>query len=157
MLSIRPFLWFDSQAEEAAKFYTSIFARSEIKSVTGKPEGVPGPSPVLVVRFVVEGLEIVAMNGGPGHPPTDAFSLAVEVETQEEVDRVWPRLLEGGGKEIVCGWLKDRFGVSWQVYPSALLRYMGDPNPRKAAAVAAAMMKMVKIDLAKIQQAYDAA
>ncbi len=157
MAKIRPFIWFDSQAEEAAKLYTSIFERSAIKSVVRKPEGVPGPSSVLVVTFVIEGQEIVALNGGPAHPQTEAFSLAVEVETQAEVDRIWSRLLEGGGKESVCGWLKDRFGVSWQVVPSLMPRLMADPDPRKAAAVSAAMMRMVKLDSAKLQAAYDAA
>jgi predicted 3-demethylubiquinone-9 3-methyltransferase (glyoxalase superfamily) len=157
MATIRPFLWFDSQAEEAAKLYTSIFERSAITKVVRKPEGVPGPSSVLVVTFVIEGQEIVALNGGPAHPQTEAFSLAVEVETQAEVDRIWSRLLEGGGRESVCGWLKDRFGVSWQVVPALLPRLMADPDRRKAAAVSAAMMKMVKLDVAKLQAAYDAA
>jgi predicted 3-demethylubiquinone-9 3-methyltransferase (glyoxalase superfamily) len=157
MVRIRPFLWFDAQAEDAAKLYTSIFEGSEIKTITRKPAGVPGPTDVLVVTFTVAGQEVVAMNGGPGHPQTDAFSLAAEVETQAEVDRIWMRLLEGGGKEIACGWLRDRFGVHWQVTPTILLKLMADPNPKKAAAVAGAMMKMVKLDVARLKAAYDAA
>jgi predicted 3-demethylubiquinone-9 3-methyltransferase (glyoxalase superfamily) len=157
MATITPFLWFDKEAEEAAKLYTSLFPHSSITKVMKKPAGVPGPSDVLVVDFVVAGQKITAMNGGPGHPHTDAFSLAVEVETQAEVDRIWGRLVESGGHEVQCGWLTDRFGVSWQVVPSLLLRLMADPNPKKAAAVAAAMMKMVKLDAAAIQAAYDAA
>ena len=127
------------------------------KTITRKPAGVPGPTDVLVVTFTVAGQEVVAMNGGPGHPQTDAFSLAAEVETQAEVDRIWMRLLEGGGKEIACGWLRDRFGVHWQVTPTILLKLMADPNPKKAAAVAGAMMKMVKLDVARLKAAYDAA
>jgi predicted 3-demethylubiquinone-9 3-methyltransferase (glyoxalase superfamily) len=157
MATIRPFLWFDSQAEEAAGFYTSIFERSAIKSVVRKPAGMPGPSPVILITFVIEGQEIVLMNGGPGHPQTEAFSLTVDVETQAEVNRIWSRLLEGGGKEIQCGWLRDRFGVSWQVVPALLPRMLADANPRKAAAVSAAMMQMVKLDVAALQAAYDAA
>jgi predicted 3-demethylubiquinone-9 3-methyltransferase (glyoxalase superfamily) len=157
MLTVRPFLWFDSKAEEAAKLYTSTFPRSEIKSVVRKPDNMPGPSSVIIVTFTVAGQEIVAMNGGPGHPHTDAFSLAVEVDTQDEVDRIWSALLEGGGREVMCGWLTDRFGLSWQVVPAVLPRLMADPNRKKAMAVTAAMMKMVKLDAAKLQAAYDAA
>ena len=156
-MKVRPFLWFDSQAYDAAKLYTSIFPHSEIRSVTKKPAGVPRPSDVLVVTFTIGPQEVVAMNGGPGHPQTDAFSMAVEVDTQAEVDRIWSKLLEGGGKEIQCGWLYDRFRVHWQVMPSVLLKLMADPNPKKAAAVSAAMMKMVKLDAGALQAAYDAA
>jgi predicted 3-demethylubiquinone-9 3-methyltransferase (glyoxalase superfamily) len=157
MVKIRPFLWFDAQAEDAAKLYTSIFEGSEIRSITRKPAGVPGPTDVLVVTFTVAGQEVVALNGGPGHPQTDAFSLSADVETQAEVDRIWMGLLEGGGKEIQCGWLRDRFGVHWQVVPTILPKLLADPNPKKAAAVAGAMMKMIKLDVARLQAAYDAA
>jgi predicted 3-demethylubiquinone-9 3-methyltransferase (glyoxalase superfamily) len=156
-MKVRPFLWFDSQAHDAAKLYTSIFPHSEIRSVMKRPAGVPGPSDVLVVTFAIGPQEVVAMNGGPGHPQTDAFSMAVEVDTQADVDRIWSKLLDGGGKEIQCGWLYDRFGVHWQVMPSVLLKLMADPNPKKAAAVAAAMMKMIKLDAGALQAAYDAA
>jgi predicted 3-demethylubiquinone-9 3-methyltransferase (glyoxalase superfamily) len=155
--TVTPFLWFDNEAEEAARLYTSIFPKSQITKIVKKPDNVPGPSAVLVVSFVVAGQHITAMNGGPGHPHTDAFSLSVEVDTQAEVDRVWAELVKGGGAEIQCGWLRDRFGVHWQVFPSLLPRLLGDADPAKSAAVAAAMMKMVKLDADKLQAAYDAA
>lgn len=155
-MNIRPFLWYDADALEAAKLYTSIFD-GKILEVVKKPGAVPGPSDVILVRFSILGQEVVAMNGGPGHPHTDAFSMAVEVETQADVDRLWSKLTENGGKEIACGWLRDRFGLSWQITPSILLKGMADTNPKKASAVAAAMMTMVKIDVARIQAAYDAA
>jgi predicted 3-demethylubiquinone-9 3-methyltransferase (glyoxalase superfamily) len=155
--TVTPFLWFDDKAEEAARLYTAIFPSSEITKVVKKAPNVPGPSDVLLEELVIAGQRVMVLNGGPGHPQTDAFSLSVEVDTQAEVDRVWGKLLEGGGKEIQCGWLRDRFGVHWQVVPSLLPRLLADSNPATSAAVAGAMMKMVKLDSAKLQAAYDAA
>src|SRR5580698_8320977 len=125
--TIRPFLWYDADALDAAKLYTSIFD-GKILEVVKKPEGVPGPSDVIIVRFSILGQEVVAMNGGPGHPHTDAFSMAVEIETQVELDRIWSKLGEHGGKAIACGWIRDRFGVSWQVCPALLPKLMADAN-----------------------------
>lgn len=112
MQKITTFLWMNDKAEEAAKFYTSIFKDSKITGITAKTKSVPGPSDVLVVRFQLQGQEFVAMNGGPGHPLTDAISLVVNCETQAEVDYYWEKLLAGGGSPVACGWLKDKYGLS---------------------------------------------
>ncbi len=156
---ITPFLWFDTQAEEAANFYISIFPNSKIRGVTrydeagekvaGRPRGS-----VMTVPFELDGQEFVALNGGPVFTFTEAISFVVNCETQEEVDRFWNRL-SAGGQEVQCGWLKDRFGVSWQIVPTVLPEMLQDPDPEKAKRVMAAMLKMIKIDIAALKRAYD--
>ncbi len=154
MQKITPFLWFDNQAEEAARFYTSIFKNSRILSVSRYPEGSPGPAgSVMVVTFELEGQKFMALNGGPVFKFTEAISLFVDCDTQEEVDELWSRLSEGG-QEVECGWLKDRYGLCWQIVPRILLEMMSDPDPAKSARVTQAMLKMVKLDIAALKRAY---
>lgn len=147
---ITPFLWYATEAEEVAAFYTAIFPDSRITRVTA----VPSAGATKVVDFVLFGQPFIAMSSGGGDPFNHAISLLVNCEDQAEVDRYWNALLEGGGSTDACGWLKDRFGVSWQICPSELLRMMADPDPVKATRVAEAMMKMVKLDLATLKAAY---
>ncbi len=157
MQKISPFLWFDSNAEEAVNFYLPIFKNSKVIRIARNPPGGPGPEGSLLVASIqLEGQEIVVLNGGPGHPQTDAFSLTVNCETQQEVDHYWSKLLEGGGKEIACGWLQDKFGVFWQVTPIVLTEMLSDPDRAKAGRVMQAMMKMIKLDIAPLQAAADA-
>ena len=156
MQKITTFLWMNDKAEEAAKFYTSIFKDSKITGITAKTKSVPGPSDVLVVRFQLQGQEFVAMNGGPGHPLTDAISLVVNCETQAEVDYYWEKLLAGGGSPVACGWLKDKYGLSWQVTPTILMEMItNDKDPVKSDRMMQAMMKMVKLDVAALKKAYE--
>jgi predicted 3-demethylubiquinone-9 3-methyltransferase (glyoxalase superfamily) len=156
MQKITPCLWFDTEAEEAAEFYVSLFADSKILDVTRYGEAGPRePGMVLTVSFVLEGQEYTALNGGPEFPFTEAVSFAVDCEDQEEVDRLWSRLLEGGGVESQCGWLKDRFGLSWQIIPRALPRLLNDPDPERAQRAMAAMLQMGKIDVAALEKAAD--
>jgi len=155
MQTITPFLWFDNQAEEAAKFYVSVFKNSKILSVSRFNDAGPGQNEkVTVVEFVLDGQHVMALNGGPHFQLSEAFSFRVTCETQEEVDRLWETLSEGGEKSM-CGWLKDRFGLSWQIAPTALIKLLGDPDPKKAKRVMEAMLKMGKIDISLLQQAYD--
>jgi len=155
MQKITPFLWFDSQAEEAVKFYTSIFKNSKVGNVSRYGEAGPGPAgSVLTASFELEGLEFTALNGGPLFKFTEAISFQVSCESQEEVDYYWKKLSEGGQIQQ-CGWLKDRFGVSWQITPTALHRMLKDPDPQKANRVMHAMLQMEKIDIAGLQKAYD--
>jgi predicted 3-demethylubiquinone-9 3-methyltransferase (glyoxalase superfamily) len=149
---ITPFLWFDANAEEAANHYVSIFKDSKILKVTRMGSG--HDAKVLTVSFELEGLEFVALNGGPQFKFTEAVSFVVHCESQEEVDTYWSKLTSGGGTEGQCGWLKDRFGLSWQVVPTAFLRMSQDPDPAKAGRVMEAMMKMKKFDIARLEQAY---
>lgn len=154
MQKITPFLWFDGKAEEAAKFYTSIFKNSKLGQIRRYGEAGPGPKgSVLTVSFQIEGQEFVALNGGPQFKFTPAISFFVNCETQEEVDDLWERLSEGGAK-IQCGWLQDRFGVSWQIIPTALGKLLGDPDPEKSGRVMKAMLQMQKIDIRGLQEAY---
>jgi predicted 3-demethylubiquinone-9 3-methyltransferase (glyoxalase superfamily) len=156
MQKITPFLWYDTQAEEAARFYTSIFPNSSIKDISHYAEGGPMPAgTVMVVNFEIDGQEFSAMNAGPQFPFTEAVSFTVNCETQEEVDRYWNALLEGGGSEVACGWLKDRFGLSWQITPTIMGTFMSDPDPEKVKRVMDAMMQMVKLDIDTLQKAYD--
>jgi predicted 3-demethylubiquinone-9 3-methyltransferase (glyoxalase superfamily) len=153
---ITPFLWFDGCAEHAAQHYVSIFDDAKILRTTRYNAAGPGPEgAVMVVEFALAGQEFVALNGGPQFPFTEAISLVVNCETQEEVDRYWARLAEGG-QEGPCGWLKDRFGVSWQVVPIALTRMMQDADPEKARRATEAMLQMKKLDLARLERAYRA-
>jgi predicted 3-demethylubiquinone-9 3-methyltransferase (glyoxalase superfamily) len=143
MQKITPFLWFDNQAEEAAKFYCSVFKNSKII----------GSNP-MIVTFELEGQKFMALNGGPQFKFTEAISFFVDCETQEEVNYYWEKLCEGG-KESQCGWLKDKYGMSWQIVPSILGKLMGDPDPVKSQRVLNAMLQMKKIDIAKLKEAYE--
>jgi len=155
MQKITPFLWFNDQAEEAMNFYVSIFKNSKAGRVTRSGDGGP-KGKVMSVTFQLEGQEFMALNGGPHFNFTPAISLFVNCETQEEVDELWEKLSEGGLKER-CGWLKDRYGLSWQIIPAALGKFLGDKNPAKAKSVMNAMLQMTKIDVKGLEQAYDAA
>ena len=151
---ITTYLWFDNQAEEAAKHYTSIFGNSKILNVARYGEAGPGPKgTVMTVTFQLEGQEFIALNGGPHFKFTEAISLLVNCETQKEVDELWSRLA-AGGEEGQCGWLKDKYGLSWQIIPSALFKLLQDPAPEKAKQVMEAMLQMKKIDVARLEQAY---
>lgn len=157
MQKITPFLWFDSNAEEAMNFYLSIFKNSKVLSVIRYGEAGPGPKgTVMAATFQLEGQEFQALNGGPAYKFTPAISLFVSCETQQEVDTLWKKLLEGG-REDQCGWLTDKFGLSWQIIPSLLGRLLQDKNPRKSSSVMKAMLQMRKIDSGKLQLAYDQA
>jgi predicted 3-demethylubiquinone-9 3-methyltransferase (glyoxalase superfamily) len=152
---ITTYLWFDKQAEEAANHYTSIFKNSKILSVTRYGDAGPGPKgAAMTVSFQLEGQEFIALNGGPHFKFTEAISLLVDCETQKEVDELWSRL-SAGGEEGQCGWLKDEYGLSWQIIPSVLFRLIQDPDPAKSKRVMEAMLQMKKIDIAGLQQAYD--
>src|SRR5262245_39525441 len=153
MPKITPFLWFDGQAEEAAQLYTSIFDNSKILSVSRYSEVGPGEAgSVMTVEFELEGQRFTALNGGPNYTFTEAVSFVVSCETQEEVDEFWSKLSDGG-EEGPCGWLKDRYGLSWQIVPTALMRLIGDPDREKANRVIAAMLQMRKIEIAELERA----
>lgn len=155
MQKITPFLWFDHQAEEAAKFYTSIFKNSKITGVARYGENTPGQAgTVMTVTFQIEGEEFVALNGGPVFSFTPAISFYVSCETQAEVDELWEKLSAGGETEQ-CGWLKDQFGISWQIVPTALGEMMSDPDAEKVSRVTQAMLKMVKLDIEELRRAYE--
>lgn len=150
---ITPFLWFDTQAEEAANFYVSIFENSKIGKVSRYGEAGPGPKgSVMVISFQLEGLEFTALNGGPNFKFTPAISLLVSCDTQAEVDHFWEKLSEGGRKDR-CGWLQDKYGLSWQIVPTALSRLMSTPDREKANRVMQAMLKMDKLDIATLERA----
>jgi predicted 3-demethylubiquinone-9 3-methyltransferase (glyoxalase superfamily) len=151
---IKPFLWFDTQAEDAAKYYISIFKNSKFLEVARYPEGGPAPpGSVMIVSFELEGMQFVALNAGPLFKFTEAISFVVTTESQEETDYYWNKLTADGGKESDCGWLKDKFGLSWQITPKALIDLLSSPDKQKAARVIAAMMTMQKIDIAALQRA----
>ncbi|MGC2061183.1 MAG: VOC family protein [Candidatus Sulfotelmatobacter sp.] len=155
MQKIVPFLWFDGNAEEAMKFYTSIFKNSKVGEIRRCGDAGPGPrGSVLTVKFQIEGQEFMALNGGPHFKFTPAISLFVNCETQAEVDELWEKLL-AGGKAMQCGWLTDKFGISWQIIPRALGELMGDKDPQKSQRVMQAMMKMIKIDVEGLRRAYE--
>jgi predicted 3-demethylubiquinone-9 3-methyltransferase (glyoxalase superfamily) len=155
MPKITPFLWFNDQAEAAMNFYVSIFKNSKAGSVTRYGDAGPGPKgSVMTANFQLEGLDFTALNGGPQFPFTEAVSFVVHCDTQQEIDHYWDKLV-AGGKPVQCGWLKDKFGLSWQVVPDVLPRLLKDPDPRKAQRVMKAMLHMVKIDIARLQQAAD--
>ena len=156
MQRISPCLWFDTQAEEAAKFYAGIFKNSKIKSVTHYGEAGPMPAgTVMVVTFELDGVEFVALNGGPIYKFSEAVSLSISCRTQAEVDHYWSALTKGG-EEGPCGWLKDKYGLSWQVVPLEFSELMGSSDARRVKQMTAAMMTMKKLDLAKLKAAYDA-
>ena len=149
------FLWFDGNAEEAAKFYVSVFNNSRITNVARYGDTGPGRAgSVMTVTFQLDGQELVGLNGGPQFKFTEAISLVAKCDSQAEVDRLWSRLTADGGREVECGWLKDKFGLSWQIVPSALLAMINDPDQAKVDRAMAAMMKMKKLDLARLEQAY---
>jgi predicted 3-demethylubiquinone-9 3-methyltransferase (glyoxalase superfamily) len=155
MQKITPFLWFDDKAEEAMNFYVSIFKNSKVVSVTRYGDAGPGPKgTVMTATFQLEGQEFVALNGGPQFKFTEAISFVVNCETQEEVDSFWEKLSEGGEKSR-CGWLKDKFGLSWQVVPTILEKMYQDKDPEKSQRVMKAMMQMDKMDIAALKQAYE--
>lgn len=151
---ITPFLWFDGRAEEAAKFYTSIFKNSKIKKIARYTKVGPGPEgSVMTVAFTLNGQDFVALNGGPNFKFTEAISLVVNCETQAEVDRYWKKLTAGGGKVVACGWLKDKYGLFWQITPTMLTQLITDKDPDIVNRVMTAMMKMVKLDIKKLKAA----
>ena len=155
MQKITPFLWFDDQAEEAMNFYVSIFKNSKIVSVNRYGEAGPGPKgKVMTATFQLNGQEFMALNGGPEFRFTEAISFFVNCETQQEVDELWQKLSEGGEKGQ-CGWLKDKYGVSWQIIPTALGQLLGDKDPKKSQNVMQAMLQMTKIDIATLRRAYE--
>lgn len=157
MSKISPCLWFDGQAEEAAKFYTSILPDSRIEKVQRAPADTPsGPEgSVLTVDFTLAGQQFIGLNGGPDFSFSEAISFSIDCADQEEVDRLWDALVEGGGEHSVCGWLKDRYGVSWQVIPRQLPELLGGPDSEGAARAMKAMLEMTKIDVAKLREAYE--
>ncbi len=168
MRKITPFLWFDTQAEEAAEFYVSVFRgrpgapaddeATRVVDVARYGDAGPGAAgTVLTVEFRLEGQTIVGLNGGPAFRFTEAFSLQVSCESQEEVDYFWQRFTEGGGEEGQCGWLKDRYGLSWQIVPTVLPELMQDPDPARAERATKAMMEMRKLDIDALRRAADAA
>jgi|SRR5262249_37163366 len=158
MPAISPMLWFDTQAEEAAKFYTSVFKNSKIRNVVRYGDAGPGPKgSVMVVDFELDGQRFTGLNGGPQFNFSEAVSFVIHCKTQEEVDDYWSKLTAGGGQESQCGWLKDKYGLSWQVIPDALIQMLSDPDPKRAKRVTEAMFTMKKLDIATAQKAYEAA
>jgi predicted 3-demethylubiquinone-9 3-methyltransferase (glyoxalase superfamily) len=151
----RPCLWFDRDAEDAAAFYVSLLPDSRIDHVQRAPTDYPSGSAgsVLVVEFTLAGRSYMAMNGGPGSPFTQAISLSVDCADQSEVDQLWEALTADGGQPVACGWLKDRWGLSWQIVPNVLPRLLAEPDPARAARVFQAMMGMVKLDVAALERA----
>ena len=153
MQKIVPFLWFDTQAEEAANFYVSLFQNSKIRAVRRYGEAGPGPKgSVMSVAFELDGQEFYALNGGPVFKFTPAISMFVNCESQEEVDTLWEKLSAGGHKDR-CGWLTDKYGVTWQIVPTILGKLLGDPDPAKSQRVMKAMLQMDKLDIAGLQKA----
>ena len=158
MTKIAPCLWFDeSRAEEAANFYTSLFPNSRIDDVFRSPADTPsGPAgAVLTVDFTLDGQKFIGLNGGPDFKFTEAISFSIDCQDQAEVDRYWEALVQGGGEHSVCGWLKDRFGVSWQVVPRQLNEYLQGPDPEGARRAMEAMLQMQKLDVEKLREAYE--
>ncbi len=154
MKGITPFLWFDGKAEEAARFYTSVFKGSKLGAITRYGEAGPGPEgSVMTATFEVAGQEFIALNGEPIFKFTPAISFVVNCETQQEVDEYWEKL-SAGGSTNQCGWLTDRYGVSWQIVPTVMERLMSDPDPARANRVMKAMLQMTKLDIAGLERAY---
>jgi predicted 3-demethylubiquinone-9 3-methyltransferase (glyoxalase superfamily) len=151
---ITPFLWFDHQAEEAARFYTSVFENSRIEAVTRYGEAGPGPNgSVMTVSFELDGQKFVAFNGGSAFKFTEAVSFVVNCENQQEVDELWEKLSDGG-LEIQCGWLKDKYGLSWQIVPTVFFEMIEDQDAERKDRVMTAMMQMIKFDIAGLESAY---
>ncbi len=157
MHKITPFLWFDDKAEEAMNFYVSIFKNSKVGSVTRYGDAGPGPKgTVMSATFQLDGQDFFALNGGPLFKFTEAISFFVNCETQKEVDELWEKLTAGGGTPQRCGWLKDKYGLSWQIIPKALGEMLGDKDPQKSQRVMQAMLQMDKIDIQRLKEAYGA-
>jgi predicted 3-demethylubiquinone-9 3-methyltransferase (glyoxalase superfamily) len=155
MHKITPFLWFDNQAEEAVNFYTSVFKNSKIGTVARYGEAGPGPKgSVMTASFQLNGQDFIALNGGPMYKFTEAVSFVVNCDTQDEIDHYWDKLLEGGTPQA-CGWLKDKFGLSWQIVPSILSKLFSSKDPEKSKRVMEAMLKMVKFDIKTLEEAYE--
>lgn len=155
MQKITPFLWFDTQAEAAANFYVSVFKNSQIVSVSRYGDTGPGPKgAVMTVEFELDGQRFVGLNGGPNFAFTEAVSFVVDCATQEEVDYFWQKLSEGG-KEVQCGWLKDKYGLSWQVVPTIAIQYLKDKDPEKSQRVMQAILQMKKIEIEPLKRAYE--
>ena len=155
MQKITPFLWFDTQAEEAANFYVSVFKNSRVITLARYGDTGPGPKgSVMTVEFELDGERFVGLNGGPNFKFTEAVSFVVNCKDQEEVDHFWEKL-SAGGKEVQCGWLKDKYGLSWQIVPTIAIEYLKDKDAEKSQRVMAAIMKMTKIDVATLKQAYN--
>ena len=151
---ISPCLWFDGEAEEAAKFYVSVFPNSKIGRISRYGDAGPGPKDsVMTVAFTLDGQEFIGLNGGPQFKFTEAVSFTVYCDTQKEVDSYWTKLTAGGGKEVQCGWVKDRFGLSWQIVPTVLPRLAADKDPKKVERVMQAMLRMKKLDIAALKAA----
>ena len=157
MHKITPFLWFDDKAEEAMNFYVSIFKNSKVGNVTRYGDAGPGPKgTVMSATFQLDGQDFFALNGGPLFKFTEAISFFVNCDTQEEVDELWEKLMAGGGSPQRCGWLKDKYGLSWQIIPKALGEMLGDKDPQKSQRVMQAMLQMNKIDIQRLKEAYGA-
>jgi predicted 3-demethylubiquinone-9 3-methyltransferase (glyoxalase superfamily) len=151
-------LWFDGQAEEAAEYYTSVFKNSKLGRVARYTEAGPGPAgSVVTVDFEINGQRFVGLNGGPEFTFSEAISFQIDCADQDEVDHYWDRLTEDGGQEVACGWVKDKFGVSWQVVPTELTAMVTDPDPEKAKRATEAMLSMKKLDIAALRKAYEGA
>lgn len=156
MQKITPFLWFDGRAEEAVNFYASIFKNSKVTDIKHWGEGTPFPKDQVMTAIVeLDGIQFYAFDAGPQFKFTEAISFFVDCENQKEVDHFWEKLTSGGGQESMCGWLKDKFGVSWQIVPKALPKLMTDKDAKKAKRVMEAMMKMKKIIVADLEKAYE--
>jgi predicted 3-demethylubiquinone-9 3-methyltransferase (glyoxalase superfamily) len=156
MQKITPFLWFDTQAEEAVGFYLSVFKDGKIHTTTRYPEGSPGdnqPGTVMTISFELKGLQFVALNGGPGYPFTNAVSLVVNCDSQEEIDYFWEKLGADGGEPNVCGWVRDKFGMPWQIVPSQIWDWLNGDDPAKVKRVTGAVWQMEKLNLAELERA----
>jgi predicted 3-demethylubiquinone-9 3-methyltransferase (glyoxalase superfamily) len=154
-MTITTYLWFDRNAEQAVEHYTSMFPRSKVTQVARWGEGAPFPKGAIMnIAFELDGQPFIALNGGPQHKFTPAISLFVPCASQDEVDHYWSRFLDGGGKAVACGWLEDRFGLSWQIVPTKLVELMSDPDPKRSGRVANALMTMQKIDIAALERAH---
>ena len=156
MEPIYPCIWFDNQGQEAAEFYTSIFKNSKINAISYYGENMPSPAgTVMTVDFELNGRRFLALNGGPTFKPNEAISLVVGCDTQEEIDELWSKLTANGGQEVQCGWLKDKYGVSWQITPAIIDEWLNDKDQARTNRVMQALMKMVKLDIATLKAAYD--
>jgi len=153
---ISPFLWFDNQAEEAVEFYTSVFKNSKVEAITRYGETGPGPKgSVMTIMFQLEGQQFIALNGGPQFKFTEAISFVVSCETQAEIDDLWKKLT-AGGQEVECGWLKDKFGLSWQIVPTVVSKMLLDRDAARVDRVMKAVLQMKKLDMARLEEAYRA-
>ncbi|MDQ6654318.1 MAG: VOC family protein [Verrucomicrobiota bacterium] len=154
MQKITPFLWFDSNAEEAVQFYLSVFKDAKIHNIARYPEGAPSAAgTVMTIAFELKGQQFVALNGGPGFPFTNAVSFVVNCDSQEEIDYFWEKLTADGGEPIQCGWLKDKFGMPWQIHPTKIWEWLNGEDPARVQRVTAKVWQMEKMDLAELERA----